>query len=255
MVCAVKSTRIVNATLFTVTLFPNAVYHVVAVVPKLKSRVRFTSLYDKTMKNIAEDAIALIELALTKEHVLAIRRVVLEGDPAKKLVEYAESNPIDLIVMSSAKSETPPPEIVGSTARKVLSKTSKPVLIYTPLSAPPHSVNKLLLVFNKASHIDIDKIVDIARTITSSHSNVRITVLVIGDSTYVKEKLMEKNLGFNLIEHSGGYEEVVEYTKDTDLVIVNKTKGFEEKIPLLRKHVTTLTRMLAGLSFSPVIVV
>ncbi len=255
MICAVKSTRIVNATLFTVTLFPNAVYHVVAVIPRLKSRVRFTALYDKTMKNIAEDAIALIELALMKEHVLAIRKVVLEGDPAKKLVEYAEANPIDLIVMSSAKSETPPPEIVGSTARKVLSKTSKPVLIYTPLSAPPHKVGKLLLVFNKASHLDIDKIIDIAETITMAHRGVKITALVIGDPAHVKEKLEEKKLSYDLIDHTSSYEEVVEYTKDTDLVIVNKTKSFEEKIPLLRKHVTTLTRMLAGLSFSPVIVV
>ncbi len=255
MVCAVKSSRIVNATLFTVALFPNAVYHIVAVVPKLKSRVRFTSLYDKTMRNIAEDSIALIELALIKEHVLAIRKVVLEGDPAKKLLEYAEFNPIDLIVMSSAESEAPPPEVVGSTARKVLSKTSRPVLIYTPLSRPPHSFNKLLLVFNKASRIDIDKIIDIAETIAMSHSGMGITALVIGNPTYVKEKLREKKLSFDLIEHSNSYEEVVEYTKDTDLVIVNKTKGFEEKIPLLRKRVTTLTRILAGLSSSPVIVV
>ena len=53
---------------------------------------------------------------------------VLVGDPTDEIIKYAEESGIDLIVMSSRKITT----IVrarGSTVRKVIDNTLKPVLV------------------------------------------------------------------------------------------------------------------------------
>lgn len=238
-------------------------YHIVAVAPKLRSRVKLTSLYDKTMKRIAEDAIAMVELILLQEKVLAIRKVLLEGDPAKKILEYAENNPIDLLVISSAVSATPPPGIIGSTAKKIISKSSKPVLVYTPLSTTPSdSIRNILLVANKPSEREITKMLDVVSTIAKEF-DAYVFAYIIGNkdiASVIKKRLEDLRLNHKIMEPTKENKEnieaeVLELTRNVDLVIINKTKALEEKIPILKYHVSSLCKSLAGLSGSPVIIV
>ena len=256
MICVVKSERIIHATRYTVLLFPNAVYHIVAVAPKLRSRVKLTSLYDKTMKRIAEDALAMVELALLHEKALAIRKVLVEGDPAKKLIEYAEHNPIDLIVLSSAVGETPPPGIIGSTAKKIIAKTTRPVLVYTSLTRqPPEKINNILLVLNKPSHHEEQRMLDIAVTI-AKRFNAKIIAYVIGGLENLESLLKKHDIEYTIVKPTREVtiDEIIEYTRRVDLVIVNKTRALEEKIPILKHRLSTICRSLTGLSESPVIV-
>ena len=235
-------------------------YHIVAVAPKLRSRVKLTSLYDKTMKRIAEDAIAMVEIILLQENVLAIRKVLLEGDPAKKILEYAENNPIDLLVISSAVSATPPPGIIGSTAKKIISKSSKPVLVYTPLSTTPSgSIRNILLVANKPSEREITKMLDVVSTIAKEF-NAYVFAYTIGNkdiASVIKKRLEDLRLSHKIMEPTKENieAEVLELTRNVDLVIINRTKALEEKIPILKYHVSSLCKSLAGLSGSPVIIV
>lgn len=212
------------------------------------------------MKRIAEDAIAMVELILLREKALAIRKVLLEGDPAKKILEYAENNPIDLLVISSAISATPPPGIIGSTAKKIISKSNKPVLVYTPLSIiSSDSIKNILLVANKPSEREINKMLSIASTIAGKF-NAYVFAYIIGDKDTVdviKRRLKDLQLNYKIMEpaRENVEAEILEITQNMDLVIVNKTKALEEKIPLLKHHISPLCRSLAGLSRSPVMIV
>ena len=53
---------------------------------------------------------------------------VLVGDPTDKIIKYAEESGIHLIVMSSRKITTTI-RAIGSTVRKIIDNTRKPVLV------------------------------------------------------------------------------------------------------------------------------
>jgi nucleotide-binding universal stress UspA family protein len=75
---------------------------------------------------------------------LAVRRVVLEGDPARKTVEFAESEHIDLIVMPTHGYGRFRRFILGSITAKVLHDADCPVWTGVHLEdAPSHPVGKL----------------------------------------------------------------------------------------------------------------
>jgi len=57
-----------------------------------------------------------------------VQKAVLEGDPSETLVEYAESEPIDLIVMGTHGKTGLSRMLLGSTAEEVLRSASVPVL-------------------------------------------------------------------------------------------------------------------------------
>lgn len=165
-----------------------------------------------------------------------------------------------MLVISSAVSVTPPPRIIGSTAKKIISKSSKSVLVYTPLSVTPSGgIRNILLVANKPSEREINKILDVASTIARKF-NAYVFAYIIGNKdtvNVVKKRLEDLRLNHKIMEptRESIEAEILELTQNTDLVIVNRTKAPEEKIPLLKHHISSLCKSLTGLSRSPVMIV
>jgi nucleotide-binding universal stress UspA family protein len=58
--------------------------------------------------------------------------VVLNGDVADTLVEYAKENDIDLIVMGTHGAQGIEKILLGSVAERVLNRSSCPVLVFNP---------------------------------------------------------------------------------------------------------------------------
>lgn len=53
---------------------------------------------------------------------------VLAGKPANEIIKFSEESDIDLIVMASSRISSTI-RVIGSTVRKVIDSTSKPVLV------------------------------------------------------------------------------------------------------------------------------
>ena len=66
---------------------------------------------------------------ITKENIKSTLRVVI-GSPSEKILEFANANQIDLIIMGSQRLETISKiQALGSVARKVSEAADCPVLI------------------------------------------------------------------------------------------------------------------------------
>jgi nucleotide-binding universal stress UspA family protein len=84
----------------------------------------FTNQIKEKHAEIVEDAKKLVGDSISVEIATGI------GNPAKRIIEYANENNVDLIVMGShGQSSTLQRLFVGSVTAKVLSHTKSPVLV------------------------------------------------------------------------------------------------------------------------------
>jgi nucleotide-binding universal stress UspA family protein len=67
--------------------------------------------------------------ALLKEGAVRIETVVVPGEPAQKIIETAEKNQCDMIIIGSRGAGTIKGALLGSVSQKVLNNTQCPVLI------------------------------------------------------------------------------------------------------------------------------
>ncbi len=264
MVCTVKSERIIRATQYAIQLYPSAVYHLVAVIPKMRSRYFLTSLYHETMQKIMEDALHDVELALVEKGVMTVRKVVLKGNPVKKLVEYASKNPIDMIVLSTSRNEMVPIGVIGSTARRIIVKTDVPVLVYTPLSPSENIVvNKILVLPIEAPHERIELIKEILSDL-SKRTNASITIydgFSEEASELLKNKLNGEKIDCRIIKRRiEKPQDLIGLLEEHDLIIIPRCKkGITQKVKItLFKTVDAsacVDMVVVGLSPRPVILV
>ena len=78
-----------------------------------------------------KDYLAKIERSLLNDGVKA-KSIILEGRPAETIVDYAEKNNIDVIIMSTHGRSGISRWAFGSVAGKVISTSTVPVLIAVP---------------------------------------------------------------------------------------------------------------------------
>jgi nucleotide-binding universal stress UspA family protein len=69
-----------------------------------------------------------------KKDGLAVKAVVVDGRPAEEILDYAQKNKIDLIVMASHGRSGVSRWFFGSVAQKVMQHSSVPVLMVSPPS-------------------------------------------------------------------------------------------------------------------------
>ena len=78
-----------------------------------------------------KDILARTEKRLANEGV-AVRGVLLEGNPSEVIIDYAAKNSIDLIIMSTHGHSGITRWAFGSVANKVVNSSTVPVLISIP---------------------------------------------------------------------------------------------------------------------------
>jgi nucleotide-binding universal stress UspA family protein len=78
-----------------------------------------------------EEYLARVEKKLKKAS-LKVRSEILRGDPAEQIVDYADANPFNLIVMSTHARSGLNRWVYGSVTAKVLQRASSPVFLVRP---------------------------------------------------------------------------------------------------------------------------
>ena len=97
-----------------------------APVTAVKDMVR----YQDKMKTLYEDVLTEAKAQLKEEHPdIEVEAVLREGRPSATIVEVAETDGVDLIVMGSRGVGGITGWILGSTSRRVVDSCTKPVLI------------------------------------------------------------------------------------------------------------------------------
>ncbi len=97
-----RSEEIVRAASLSASLFPSAAFHLVAVIPRVKSRFFLTSLYSEVLQSIASEALESVELELLRRGIHVIRKSVLYGGAPEAVASYAERVDADLVVSATA---------------------------------------------------------------------------------------------------------------------------------------------------------
>lgn len=230
----------------------------------MKSRYFLTSLYHETMQRIMDDALNDVELALMEKRVITIRKVVLEGNPVKKLVEYAYKYPIDLIVISTSRNEMVPIGVIGSTARRIIAKTNVPVLVYTPLSPSKEIMIKRVLILPILTSSDRIKLLKEIVDDLAKRMKVEIAVhtkLFEEASKILITELEKESLKYNSFsEEIKEPRELMELIEKHDLVVMPRyRKGITQRvkttIPKTGDTNAHIDIIITGLSPRPVILV
>jgi nucleotide-binding universal stress UspA family protein len=86
--------------------------------------------YQEKMKELYEGVLKEAEAKLKKEHPdISVEATLREGRPSATIVELAEEDGVDLIVMGSRGVGGITGWILGSTSRRVVDSCTKPILI------------------------------------------------------------------------------------------------------------------------------
>lgn len=88
----------------------------------------WTDAFEEYLANKGGDAVAYVR-ELGEEAGIKVEPFFLKGSPAQKILEYAEENDIDLIVMGTQGLTGVKKFLIGSVADKVLRHSKVPVMI------------------------------------------------------------------------------------------------------------------------------
>lgn len=269
LIPAIKNEIISFAAEYGITLFPDAVYHLVSVIPSMKRRSLYTRLYMGSFRKIAEDAFQDIEIVLNKYDCTAIKKAILKGNPVKEIRKYVKQYKIDLVIITSSATPTPPPKLIGSTATKIIGSLEIPILIITPYSY----VNRDKLEKNKngigvlcRDPALINKALGYAYYIIKKHGfehRLRIILPHTKDRIVDQEILRRlSNMGLKVdltLIRSDNLDIFVEKAlkEAQDLYLLITMRGWRRiaKIPFLMGGLSRYERLLIGLSPIPILLV
>ncbi len=208
---ALKSERASRAAEYLATLFPNAIYHVVAVAHTPKSRVTYTTMLGEVMRRIAEDAVASVELALLGRKVITVKKVVLSGKPEDELAKYASEKRVDLIAIApSLDGRLHTPRLV----QRLVERSMKPVFIYTQnAKSPPKQVSRVVVASYTSE--GFTKCFDILKHIVDEY-NPRLVACELSEGLEPPKNFKErvKCVGEN------AKEKLLQISNDADLVVL-----------------------------------
>jgi len=118
-----------NATVFDKTYVPSkpirSYKEIISEINNKKNRDYNTKILIKRFHRIANNISAEGRKQLEQLH---LSYKVLAGKPANEIIKFSEESDIDLIVMASSRISSTI-RVIGSTVRKVIDSTSKPVLV------------------------------------------------------------------------------------------------------------------------------
>ncbi len=263
VICVTKSEHTVRLARLVARMFPNSVFHVLAVIPRIRSRTMYTSLFKDTVVKIVSEAVEEVEVELMRESIFASKKAILYGKPVKEIVKYVKRNSIDLLSLTSSVTEPPSSDLVGGTVAKLLGKLEIPFLIYPPvcMKVPRKIENILLLTSNYSS---LNKALLIARAIAKLHNSTITLATLPKQSTsgieWFRRHMLRLDISIDIITiRSRSIEDLAEKllkeSKSKDLLIVDRRALGEHR--LLRfiglGGLSVAEKMLIALSQAPII--
>ncbi len=258
---AIVSDNIDDIVRHTCTLFPQAYFHVIGVMHKLKSRHHYTSLYADMMHRLAKDSVLTISTKLRSQGCDRVREVILEGRPIKAITTYIKHNTIDaLIVVTSSKPSAV--ETISPTIQQIISSVKIPILVYTPFFRFQGKERVVTLALQSLSHIDGN--LSIAFSLAKC-LNAQLEIITMRKVSKVQlEKfrryLLRSNIvfGLNIIESSSMDEFVSKLLKlcSDSLILITRRheRGVSRLLGILGLHkIESYERILMSLSPVPIL--
>ena len=128
---AIFLTKIANAELVIVNVIEEDVVPPSTLLSFLGKEGNDLNKSKEELRNTLEGAVKKMleeKIKRYKDQHINLSYKILVGDPTDEIIKYAEESDIDMIVMSSRKITTII-RAIGSTVRKVIDNTRKPVLV------------------------------------------------------------------------------------------------------------------------------
>lgn len=119
---AVEFARLSGAKIYAVSVIDRSIYSSVPEDVHWKE-----AMYDQ-FRELAEEAVSYVEKT-AKNAGVEVEPVLLEGHPADEIVDFAEKNGIDLIIVGSLGKSGIERFLVGSISEKVFRNAKVPVLV------------------------------------------------------------------------------------------------------------------------------
>ncbi len=135
MICTIDSPAVYKMTDYLAELFPHAEYHLVTVIKPVRQRIVLTKYYERIIYEAVVRAQDNVESLLRKHGISAVFRHVLRGRPSDELEKYSEAHRVDIAAITPRA--TAECRGLGRTARHLIEKARRPILLYTPLSDVP----------------------------------------------------------------------------------------------------------------------
>lgn len=122
---AIEMSKLSQAKLYALHVIPLGDFYS-AMPPSIDAE--WIEVMEEHLKIEAEKALAYVENA-GKTANIEVESVTLEGNPAVEIVDFAEKNDIDLIIMGTHGKSGIQRILIGSVAENVVRHSKKPVLV------------------------------------------------------------------------------------------------------------------------------
>lgn len=119
---AIELSRLSGAKIYAVSVIDRSVYSSVPEDLEWEE-----AMYDR-FRELAEEAVSYVEKT-AKNAGLEVEPVLLEGHPADEIVNFAEKNGVDLIIVGSLGKSGIERFLIGSVSEKVFRNAKVPVLV------------------------------------------------------------------------------------------------------------------------------
>ncbi len=94
--------------------------------------IPLSKIEDEMRKNVAKQLKNIELRSFSKD--LDVETVILKGNPASEVAEFAEKNDIDLIIVSTTGKGALEKLLIGSVAESIVKRSTKSVLVVKPIS-------------------------------------------------------------------------------------------------------------------------
>ncbi len=133
---------LVHASEYTAKILPSAVYHLVTVIPRIRSRSLYTKLYMDTLQELIKDLEKIAEMELLRRNILVIKKST--HNSLSELWKYIEKNNIDLLVLPRTV-DIEDISRIDKITRKIITDSPIPLLLYPSIVKPDTLLDKNLV--------------------------------------------------------------------------------------------------------------
>ena len=239
--------------------FPFAEFDIISVVNTFERGVQLTTLLYKEMKEGAKKAVERGKDILEKEGITNVKTRILHGIPSKKILEYAKTRDVDLIVMRVySRKKTVSVQRLGSTVRDVIRKSSTPVLtlaedcekipikkvlLATDGTRTSERAKNFAMLFSSYFKTDLEVLYVRQNKNDTEHAH-RVVENAEWKASFLDVKVKKS------IEEGDVVEKILEHAKSNDLIIMGTGKTF-----LFWHYIGHVTQAICSHSPIPVLLV
>lgn len=239
--------------------FPFAEFDIISVINTFERGVQLTTLLYKEMKDGAKKAVEHGKNILEKEGITNVKTRVVHGLPSSKIIEYAKTRDVDLIVMRVySRKKTVSIQRLGSTVREVIKKSSIPVLTLaeecerfpiekvlfaTDGTKTSERAKNFALLFSSDFKTDLEVLHVMQDEKDAEHAH-RIVENAKWKASFLNVKLKTS------IDKGEVVEKILDHAKNNDLIIMGTGKTF-----LFWHYIGHVTQAVCTHSPIPVILV